>query len=152
LGEANWFARSDEIDSRIRDRCFTFHGRLIAPKPILAAVIVLGQFSRNLFRDCARAYLADPIARRIYRTAVEQGFDIAMKTAERLFVYLPFEHSEDRQDEALALNLVKHLGVEYWTRHALAHNAIIDRFGRFPHRNAPLGRPSTAAEIAFLNE
>jgi uncharacterized protein (DUF924 family) len=159
LGEANWFAGGDEIDSRIRAAFLTLHGRLaagdgfdvIAPKPILAAVIVLDQFSRNLFRDSARAYSADPIARRLSRTAVAQGFDRAMDTAERLFLYLPFEHSEDREDQALALSLIEPLGVQDWTDHTLAHKAIIDRFGRFPHRNALLGRPSTAEEIAFLN-
>lgn len=160
LTEAHWFTSSDTIDTLIRDRFLTLHDRLVAqdslgitaPRPILAAVIVLDQFSRNLFRDNPRAYSADFIARRLSRTAIEQGFDIAMKREERHFLYLPFEHSEDREDQALSVNLIKHLGNEDWTHYATAHKLIIDRFGRFPHRNAVLNRPSTADEIALLKE
>jgi uncharacterized protein (DUF924 family) len=160
LEEAHWFTSSDTIDALIRDRFLTLHERLVAqdsvgitaPRPILASVIVLDQFSRNLFRSNPRAYSADFIARRLSRTAIEQGFDIAMKTEERHFLYLPFEHSEDREDQALSVNLIKHLGNEDWTRDATAHKLIIDRFGRFPHRNAVLNRPSTADEIALLKE
>ena len=118
----------------------------------LAEIIVLDQFSRNLFRDSPRAYSADSIARRLARTAIEQGFDIAMTRQERLFIYLPFEHSEDRADQAYSINLVKQLGREDWTHSAVKHKAIIDQFGRFPHRNAVLNRLSTAGEIAFLKE
>ena len=75
-----------------------------------------------------------------------------MRKQERLFLYLPFQHSEDREDQALSLRLFEQLGDEEWTRYALAHKAIIDRFGRFPHRNATLNRTSTAAEIALLKE
>jgi uncharacterized protein (DUF924 family) len=160
LGEARWFTKSDDVDAQIRDRFLTLHERLVthdglgvtAPRPILALVIVLDQFSRNLFRGNPRAFLADPIARRLSRTAIEQGSDIAMKREERYFLYLPFEHSEDREDQGLALNLIKHLANEEWTRYAMAHKMVIDRFGRFPHRNAVLNRLSTADEIAFLKE
>jgi uncharacterized protein (DUF924 family) len=160
LTEADWFARSDAIDRRIRERFLTLHQRLVThdgcgvtePRPILAGVIVLDQFSRNLFRDSPRAYSADSIARRLARTAIEQGFDIAMTRQERLFLYLPFEHSEDRADQAYSLNLAKQLGREDWTHFAVRHKAIIDQFGRFPHRNAVLNRLSTADEIAFLTE
>jgi uncharacterized protein (DUF924 family) len=103
--------------------------------------------------DKARvAPLVAAIARRLARSAIDQGFDMAMTKVERYFLYLPFEHSEDRQDQALALNLIKQLGIEEWTRYALAHKAIIDRFGRFPHRNAALNRRSTADEIAHLKQ
>ena len=160
LAEAHWFARSDDIDAQIRDRFLTLHERLVtkdgpgvsAPRPMLAAVIVLDQFSRNIFRGTPRAFAADSIARRLSRTAIEQGLDSAMKKQERLFLYLPFEHSEDREDQALSLHLFERIGDEEWTRYALAHKVIIDRFGRFPHRNAMLNRPSTADEIAFLQE
>ena len=160
LMEADWFGKSASIDMRIRERFLTLHERLVThdglgvtePRPILAAVIVLDQFSRNLFRDRPRAYSADSIARRLARTAIEQAFDIAMARQERLFLYLPFEHSEDRADQAYSLNLVKQLGREDWTRSAVKHKAIIDQFGRFPHRNAVLNRLSTADEIAFLKE
>jgi uncharacterized protein (DUF924 family) len=158
LGEAHWFNNSDNIDAQIRDRFLRLHERLVrhdglgvtAPRQILALIIVLDQFSRNLYRGNPRAFSADSIARRLSRTAINQGFDIAMKREERYFLYLPFEHSEDREDQTLALNLIKRLANEEWTRNAMAHKVIIDRFGRFPHRNAVLNRLSTAAEIAFL--
>lgn len=160
LKEEHWFSRSDDIDTQIRERYQTLHEQLVAqdcpgvtnPRHLLAAVIVLDQFSRNMFRGTARAYAADSIARRLARAAVEQGLDAAMNKQERLFLYLPFQHSEDRKDQALAVRLFEQLGDEEWTRHSLAHKSIIDRFGRFPHRNAALSRTSTAAEIALLKE
>ena len=122
------------------------------PRPILASVIVLDQFSRNLFRDSQYAYSADSIARRLARVAIEQSFDVAMTRLERLFLYLPFEHSEERADQVLAVQLIGSVGDAAWTRYAIAHKEIIDRFGRFPHRNAVLNRLSTADEVAFLKE
>jgi uncharacterized protein (DUF924 family) len=160
LTEADWFARSDAIDRRIRERFLALHQRLVThdgcgvtePRPILASVIVLDQFSRNIFRDSPYAYSADSIARRLARVAIEQSFDLAMTRQERLFLYLPFEHSEERADQALAVQLIGSVGNAEWTRYAIAHKEIIDRFGRFPHRNAVLHRLSTADEIAFLKE
>jgi uncharacterized protein (DUF924 family) len=161
LGEAYWFAKSDEIDAQILDRFLQLHEKLVehdglgvsAPRSILAVVIVLDQFSRNLFRTDARAFSADPVARRLSRAAIAQGFDMEMKNSkEKYFLYLPFEHSEDLEDQALAYTMIQHLGNEQWTRHAAAHLMIIERFGRFPHRNEVLKRPSTADELAFLRE
>lgn len=160
LKEDHWFSRNDDLDAQIRERFLTLHEQLVAdngcsfsaPRPLLAAVIVLDQFSRNMFRGTARAYAADFIALRLARTAVEQGLDEAMSKQERLFLYLPFQHSEDREDQALALRLFEQLRDENWMRYAIAHKAIIDRFGRFPHRNAALNRTSTEAEIALLKE
>jgi uncharacterized protein (DUF924 family) len=160
LGESRWFARSEHTDAQIRERFLLLHERLVAEegidsalhRPLLAAVIVLDQFSRNLFRDTPRAYAADPIARRLARRAIVQGVDRAMTAQERLFLYLPFEHSEDRADQALAAELIARLGNDDWTRDALAHKAIIDRFGRFPHRNAILDRPSSADELERLKD
>jgi uncharacterized protein (DUF924 family) len=160
MGQAHWFTRSDDVDAQIRDRFLTLHERLVAhdglgvtePRPILAVVIVLDQFSRNLFRGDARAFAADSIARRLSRTAIEQGFDAAMNQQERYFLYLPFEHSEDREDQTLSLKLIECLGNGEWTRYAMAHKTTIERFGRFPHRNAALNRDSTADEIEFLKK
>jgi len=84
--------------------------------------------------------------------AIEQGFDTRMQDAERMFVYLPFQHSEDREDQAFSVELFGRLGNEEWMRYAVAHKVIIDRFGRFPHRNAILNRVSSADEIEFVNE
>jgi uncharacterized protein (DUF924 family) len=160
LGDAHWFAKSDETDAQIRDRFVLLHEQLVehdglgvsAPRSILAAVIVLDQFSRNLFRADARAFSADPIARRLSRAAIAQGFETQLKDKrERYFLYLPLEHSEDRKDQALAQTMIRQLGNDKWTRYAAAHMRIIERFGRFPHRNELLKRPSTAEELAFLN-
>jgi len=160
LGEPGWFARRDAIDEAIRTRFRGLHDRLATgngvddtdPRQVLAAVIVLDQFSRHIFRGTPQAFATDPIARRLARQAIERGLDLQMTHAERLFVYLPFEHSEDRQDQALSVHLVGQLGNENWTRYALAHQSIIDRFGRFPHRNSILGRTSTPDELAILDD
>lgn len=158
LGQGDWFRKDEALDAQIRDRFLDLHARLLAedgagpqtPRGMLASVIVLDQFSRNLFRQDARAYAADPIARRIARSAIDRGFDAAMTVHERQFLYLPFEHSEDARDQQIAVDLIEPLRDPEMTRYALAHQAIIDRFGRFPHRNAILGRRSTAEEIEFL--
>jgi uncharacterized protein (DUF924 family) len=160
LGEACWFDKSDHTDALIRERFLGLHERLVADEAVdcgtrqqlLAAVIVLDQFSRNLFRDTPRAYAADPIARRLARSAISQSFDRAMTAQERCFLYMPFEHSEDRADQALAVELFAQLGNAEWTHYALEHQAIIDRFGRFPHRNAALNRQSSPAEVECLKE
>ena len=158
LAESNWFEKSDDLDALIRNRFLLLIEQLVVdgglgvstPRAMLAAVLVLDQFSRNIFRGDPRAFAADPVARRISRSAIAQGFDGAMTKEERLFLYLPFEHSEDAGDQALALDLIKSLGRDDLTRYSLAHKEIIDRFGRFPHRNDVLGRRSTAEEIEFL--
>jgi uncharacterized protein (DUF924 family) len=160
LGEAHWFAKKENIDAQIRGRFLPLHERVVThdgsiattQRALLAAVIVLDQFSRNLFRGTPRAFAADPVARQLSRTAIKQGFDVAMKEQERLFLYMPLEHSEDRDDQALSVKLMASLGNPEWTRFAIAHKAIIDRFGRFPHRNAILNRHSSADEVALLKE
>jgi uncharacterized protein (DUF924 family) len=158
LGATRWFPRDDAVDERIRVRFLALHERLVSndgcdvdtPESILAAVIVVDQFSRNMFRGTSRAFAADPLALRLARRAIAQRFDAAMTIEARLFLYLPFEHSEDPADQALAVDLMRGLGHDDWTRYAESHKAIIDRFGRFPHRNIALGRLSTADELAFL--
>jgi uncharacterized protein (DUF924 family) len=160
LAETQWFAKNSEVDAQIRDRFLALHERLVAndglgvtaPRSILAVVIVLDQFSRNLFRDDPRAFSGDSIARRLSRIAIAHEFNVAMNREEQYFLYLPFEHSEDRVDQALALRLITDLGNDEWTRYTIAHKVIIDRFGRFPHRNTILNRLSTADEIACLME
>ena len=160
LNAEDWFAKDHHLDERIRARFLTLYEELVArdgsevgvARGLLAAVIVLDQFSRNMFRDSARAYAADPLARQLARTAVDRGLDRAMTDQERMFLYLPFEHSEDRADQALSVELFNRLGNEGWTKYALAHKELIDRFGRFPHRNAILNRESSPAELARLRE
>lgn len=155
------FKKSDAIDATIRTRFGALHAQLAAndgtirteaPRELLAAIIVFDQFSRNLFRGSPHAFATDPIARRLARAALADGFDQAMSKRERMFVYLPFEHSENAADQEQSVALFALLGDENLDKYALAHKVIIDRFGRFPHRNAVLGRVSTPEEIAFLNE
>lgn len=159
LTPADWFAKSDALDATIRLRFAALHARLVAgqaptleatPRMLLATVVVLDQFSRNLHRGDARAFAADPQARTLARRALDTGADRALSPAERLFLYLPFEHSEDRADQALAVRLISQLGDPGWTRYAEAHRDIIERFGRFPHRNEVLGRASSDEELALL--
>jgi len=158
LTQAQWFAKSDALDAQIRARFLGVHQQLMAgmasavsgPRATLAAVIVLDQFSRNMFRGDPRAFAADATALRMAKHAVALGLDRAMAPTERLFLYLPYEHSEDAADQAVSLELTTALGNAFWTRYALAHKQIIDRFGRFPHRNAVLGRESTPEEIEML--
>lgn len=158
LTQAQWFAKSDELDAQIRARFLAVHQRLMAgdttatsgPRATLAAVIVLDQFSRNMFRGDPRAFAADAIALHLAKQAVALGLDQAMAPTERLFLYLPYEHSENAADQVISLELTTALGNAFWTRYALAHKQIIDRFGRFPHRNAVLGRESTPEEIEML--
>lgn len=160
LSSVDWFAKSDDIDARIRKRFLTLHEQLSgsdaagisSAREILAAVVVLDQFSRNLFRGSPQAFAADPIARRLANFAIEQGFDKSMKPEERVFLYLPFEHSENIDDQKTSVALVTSLGNDYWTRYAITHKEIIERFGRFPHRNAVLDRVSTPDEIEMLKD
>jgi len=161
LRELDWFVRNDAVDDRIRQRFLSLHGHITAdggvppsssPRMLLAAVLVLDQFSRNLYRDDPRAFEADADARHLSRSIVAQGFDRTMTPPERLFVYLPFEHSESAVDQVLAVRLIEVLGNEHWTHYALAHQVAIARFGRFPLRNAALSRASTADEVAYMSE
>ena len=160
LGEEFWWTASDDLDERIRTRFLALHERIIesdarglaGPRPLLAGIVVLDQFSRNMFRGTPRVFAADPIARRLAEQVIALGLDVGMTPAERHFVYLPFEHSEDREHQALAVRLIEPLGDETWTRFARAHQLVIERFGRFPHRNAILGRTSSPDELQFLKE
>ena len=122
----------------------------------LAYIIVLDQFPRNIFRGTARAFASDALALRAAHNAVAAGFDRELLAVERLFAYLPFEHSEALEDQRTSCALHEPLASFPETadvyRYALAHRAIVERFGRFPHRNAALARDSTPEEIAFLTE
>ena len=160
LSETHWFRKEPDLDATIREHFLDLHERVLAqggtdattPRAAIAAVIVLDQFPRNMFRDDPRAYAADPVARRIAKAAIAAGFDRELSVPQRMFLYLPLEHSEALADQALAVRLISALGDAEWTRYALAHKVAIERFGRFPHRNAILGRASTPAEIAFLEQ
>ena len=156
----DWFVKNPAFDAQIRSRFLALHeeaaaGRLAhwadAAGSCLALVIVLDQFPRNMFRGEARAFATDPQARAAARVMRERGWDQQMTQAEQLFAYLPFEHSESLADQELSCELMQHFDAEQ-LRYALRHREIIERFGRFPHRNGILGRESTAAEIEFLKQ
>jgi uncharacterized protein (DUF924 family) len=161
LPRAAWFEKSEATDEAIRSRFSAPHSDLMArngeidrsnPLALLAAIIVLDQFSRNMFRGTSHAFASDPIALQLARDVVGRGFDKAMAKDQRLFVYLPYVHSENASDQARSIELMAGIEDAELTKYAIAHKVIIDRFGRFPHRNAILGRLSTDEEIAFLKE
>jgi uncharacterized protein (DUF924 family) len=122
------------------------------PEGRLAEIIVLDQFSRNLFRDSPLAFASDDMALVLAQEAVRTGADQALPQQQRLFLYMPYMHSESRRIHAIALSLFESLGLAENLQYERAHKAIIDRFGRFPHRNAVLGRESTAEELEFLRQ
>ena len=158
-----WFRKDPKFDAEIRKRFGDLHaaaaeGRLEAwrasPEPMLALVILLDQFSRNLFRNDPRAFAQDAKARDCAAEALLRKDDLGFLPVQRQFLYLPFEHSEDLADQERAVELMASLesfeetrGLTAW---AEKHRDIIRRFGRFPHRNAILGRESTAEEVEFL--
>ena len=164
FGEAaprQWFARDDAFDATIRERFGALHEGLAKGVPAqwlgdpasrLAAVIVLDQFSRNLHRGSPASYAQDEAALALARMAVARGDDGPLQPVERQFLYMPFMHSETLADQDECVRLMEGLGLEDALDAARRHRAIIARFGRFPHRNAVLGRETTPEEEAFLKE
>jgi uncharacterized protein (DUF924 family) len=158
-----WFEKSEAFDREVRNRFLAAYeaaagGGLVrwkeAARDCLALILLLDQFPRHMFRGAARAFAADPLALEAARHALARGYDRTLVPVERLFAYLPFEHSEALADQQRACELTQPLGAFEETndayRYALAHRDIIQRFGRFPHRNAALGRASTPEETEFL--
>jgi len=161
----DWFGKDARFDALVRERFLALYeaaatGALAhwsgTPRGALALVLVLDQFPRHLFRGEARAYATDAPARAAAEQAIARGWDRELRPIERLFLYLPYEHSESLEDQWRALALVAPLAVWPETadayRWAVRHWEVIGRFGRFPHRNAALGRACTAEEEAFLRE
>ena len=153
------FARDGALDAECARRFKALRDELAAtgaagwwddPRDALAAVIALDQFSRNIYRGSAEAFAADPIARSLADKAIRQGWDRDMTIPERQFLYMPFQHSEDAADQDRAVALFASTGDEQSSRFAELHRDAIRRFGRFPGRNAALGRPNTPEEKAFL--
>ena len=156
-----WFLKSDETDAAICSRFKDVYEHVSAlpveaawtsPRKALATIIVLDQFPRNMFRGTPKAFATDKKARDIAEGAVERGFDKELDLHGSAFMYLPFEHSEDLADQERAVALFTPLGDDEYTHYAVAHRDIIARFGRFPHRNAILGRQSTPEEEEFLRQ
>lgn len=160
-GPARWWAKSAAFDDAVRLKYEATHHAAArgayaswegSPDGALGLLILLDQFPRNLYRGSAHAFATDPLARRIARKAVAAGFDESFEPPMRGFFYLPFEHSEDLADQKLAVELFAACGDELGLRWARVHLDIIQRFGRFPHRNPALGRETTAEEQVFLDE
>lgn len=159
-GPQHWFRRDDAFDARFRQRFLDAHeaaasgaldGWLATPEGALALVLLLDQFPRNAFRGTARVYATDARARAAADQAIARGFDVKVEPQLRPFFYLPFMHSENLRDLDRAVALNTPVGGES-LRFAVHHRDIVARFGRFPHRNAVLGRASTAEEVSFLAE
>ncbi len=155
------FAKDVDLDSRIRKRFAAAYDDILAKgherymvsaETTLAAIIILDQFSRNMFRDDPRAFSEDHRAIELTIYAVDNGFDKVISEDRRCFVYMPLMHSEDLADHERALGLFASLTNKQFLEFELKHKAIIDRFGRYPHRNSVLGRESTDEEIAFDEE
>lgn len=159
-GPDRWFAKDDAFDQRFHALCLPLHeaaarGALdswrATPEGALALVLLLDQFPRNCFRGTARMFATDAAARAVASEAIEAGHDRAVEPALRVFFYLPFEHSESLEDQERSVALMAPLDAQSRS-FAEVHRDIIRRFGRFPHRNALLGRATTPEEQRFLDE
>jgi uncharacterized protein (DUF924 family) len=160
-----WFTKNPEFDDEVRSRFLNVHNQAAAgelddwnatPQGCLALIILLDQFPRNMFRGQPQAFATDPQALAYARHAVTQGFDKELPKLQRWFVYLPFEHSENLADQRQCVELCEQLGDEPEMREAIdyayRHLRVIERFGRFPHRNQILGRETTPEEAEFLKQ
>lgn len=157
----NWFERSDAFDAAVAERLGPLHDKAAAgaldgwaesPSGLLALVILLDQVPRNIHRGTPQAFASDAKALALARLAVDRGLDAEFDEDGRLFLYLPLEHSESLADQERSVALFRALGHAEYLDYAIRHRDVIARFGRFPHRNAVLGRDSTAEELAFLEE
>ncbi len=158
-GPAKWFAKDDKFDKLCRDRFLAaiedaaegkLDGWADTADGALALLILLDQFPRNVFRGSPKAFRADPKAVEVAEKALDRGFDRAFPKEARGFFYLPFEHAEDMAHQEKSVDLCRVLGDTELYHYALIHLDVIRRFGRFPHRNAVLGRQSTPEEVAYL--
>ena len=161
LKPEQWWCRDDVVDEEVTARFAVLYARLAnevprkwlsSPLGRLAAVITLDQFPRNMFRDDPRAYATDKMALQIARDTIAAGEDQQLTREQRSFLYMPFQHSEDRSFQAQSVALFKTLGDANQIDFAEKHKEIVDRFGRFPHRNDVLDRKSTPEEKEFLKQ
>ena len=158
---AQWWKVDAAFDNLVAERFGDIHEQAIrtelfawraSPQGRLAEIIVLDQFSRNIHRGTRRAFDADPLALALAQEAVAAKVDVSLAQEERNFLYMPYMHSESKQIHAAAEPLFKANTPESIHNFELRHKAIIDRFGRYPHRNAMLGRTSTSEELVFLTK
>lgn len=156
-----WFQKSPEFDQSIHNQFSTLHQQAKQAElwqwretihGRLAEIIVLDQFSRNLFREQPQAFAQDPMALTLAQEAITLGLDQLLSPSERTFLYMPFMHSESLKIHQQAVALFQNLGIKSSLDYEYRHKAIIETFGRYPHRNAALNRSSTSEEIAFLKQ
>ena len=166
-----WWKKNPVVDQEIRERYSSLldaavSGRLddwlAEPRGHLAMIILADQFSRNMYRDTPRSFASDPFAQTWCKAGLENGADRKLRPLERVFFYLPMEHSESLEDQHRSVALCRELAesvpeahrelFDGYLNYAVRHRKIVERFGRFPHRNAILGRESTEEEIAFLQK
>jgi len=161
LKPEQWYRKDDGLDKAIVDRFGALHETLLAtdntelqmtPASALAAIIVFDQFSRNMFRGSPKSFAADAKARALANAAIEAGCEATMSDDERQFLYMPFMHSETLADQDRSVELFASLGRDNALKYAHLHRDPIKAFGQFPHRNAVLGRPTSPAEKAWIEE
>jgi uncharacterized protein (DUF924 family) len=159
-GRERWYTRDDAFDAEVRSRFFELWQKAATDElssweatedGVLALVIVLDQFPRNMFRDDVRTYSSDGLARAVADRAIARGADIGLEADLLEFLYMPLMHSEQLADQQRCVELFRKAGNADNLKYAKDHADIILRFGRFPHRNPVLGRPTTPAEQAFLD-
>lgn len=161
LTPEQWYRQDDAVDAAITTRFGALHEAIAATdnaemqesrETALAAIIVLDQFARNMFRGAAKSFAGDAKARALANAALEAEFDTAMNAGEKQFLYMPFMHSETLADQNRSVALFEALGNENSLKYAKAHRDPIRLFGQFPHRNAMLDRPTSPAEQAWIDE
>ena len=155
-----WFASTPQLDATIRDQYERvweaamrgeLEGWLDRPEGCLALAIILDQFPLNMFRGTPKGFASEAKSRDVARHAIDHSYDKQIDAARLAFLYMPFMHSENLVDQDLSVQLFEAAGLENNLRFAQHHRDIVRRFGRFPHRNAILGRVSTPQELAYLN-
>jgi len=155
-----WFMSSPEFDNLVKAQFLALYTQakegtldnwVDTPQGILALILLLDQFPRNMFRNQAQAFETDQKACLLAKKAISEGYDQQLALFMQPFIYMPLEHSENKEDQRLSVNLFQKLGDLNYLNYALQHQEVINRFGRFPYRNSVLGRMNTPEETQFLN-
>jgi len=161
LDKSQWWVKDQALDTLIKERFLELHTAAnkcelypwrITAGGRLAEIIVLDQFSRNIFRDTPAAFASDSLALALAQEAISVGADKNLNALQRSFLYMPFMHSESLKIHQVAIKLFNDIDIPLNLEFAIKHKAVIEKFGRYPHRNGILNRVSTAAEIAFLKQ
>ncbi len=160
-GPSKWWAKDAIFDNLVREKFLNIHEKAVAGElhgwrrtahGRLAEIIVIDQFSRNIYRNDPKSFLYDPMALVLAQEAIQAGSHQLLTVKEKLFLYLPFMHSESKAIHEIAVKLFYTKGLEENLNFEYKHKEIIDKFGRYPHRNIILGRVSTSEEMAFLKQ